>query len=86
MKGNTKMKLANIKEANSFLKTVDECTGDVWLESADGDKINLKSKLSQYVAISALISCEGESLELYCSLPEDEMKFFRFFSEYPKVL
>ena len=80
------MKLTNIKEVNEFLRVVNECEGSVWLESTDGSKINLKSKLSQYIAISALISCEAESLELFCSLPEDEMKFFKFFNENPKVL
>lgn len=80
------MKLANIKEVESFLKTVNECTGNVWLESTDGDKINLKSKLSQYIAISALINCEGENLELFCSQHEDEMRFFKFFNENPEVL
>lgn len=80
------MKLANIKEVDSFLKTVNECVGDVWLESIEGDKINLKSKLSQYIAISALISCEADKLELFCSKHEDEMKFFKFFKENPMVL
>lgn len=80
------MKLANIKEVNNFLKTIDECDGEVWLESVDGDKINLKSKLSQYVAISALISCEADNLELFCSSKEDEIKFFKFFYENPEVL
>ncbi len=80
------MKLKNIKEVNNFLNTVNRCEGDVWLESVDGDKINLKSKLSQYVAISALISCESDSLELFCSLPEDEAMFFKFFDENPEVL
>lgn len=80
------MKLTNIKEVNNFLKTVNDCKGDVWLESSYGDKINLKSKLSQYVAISALISCENEHLELYCSLAEDEARFFEFFNKNPEVL
>ena len=80
------MKLANVREVSNFLKTIDECDGDVWLESIDGDKINLKSKLSQYVAISALINCEADNLELFCSRKEDEMKFFKFFYENPEVL
>ena len=80
------MKLANITEVDNFLKTVDECTGSVWLESVEGDKINLKSKLSQYVAINALISCESDKIELFCALPEDEQRFFKFFNENPEVL
>lgn len=80
------MKLANITEVDGFLKTVDECSGSVWLESVEGDKINLKSKLSQYVAINALISCESDKLEPFCALPEDEQRFFKFFNENPEVL
>ena len=80
------MKLKNIKEVNNFIKTVNECEGDVWLESVDGSKINLKSKMSQYVAIGALISCEADNLELFCSKYEDEIRFFKFFNENPEVL
>lgn len=80
------MRLTNISEVDSFIKTVNECNGDVWLESSDGDRINLKSKLSQYIAISALVSIEGENLDLYCSLPEDEVKFLKFFKEHPSVV
>ncbi len=80
------MKLSNIKEVNNFLKTVDECKGNVWLESIDGNRINLKSKLSQYIAISALISFEGDKLELFCSEADDEAKFYNFFESNPEVL
>ena len=80
------MRLTNISEVNNFINLVNECKGDVWLESVEGDKINLKSKLSQYIAISALISIEGDHLDLYCSLPEDEAKFVKFFYEYPSTL
>lgn len=77
------MKLTNITEVDNFLNTVNECSGSVWLESTEGDKINLKSKLSQYIAISALISCEADKLELFCSLPESSsssMRIQRFYN------
>lgn len=80
------MRLTNISEVNDFIKIINECKGDVWLESMEGDKINLKSKISQYVAISALISIEGDNLDLYCSLPEDEAKFLKFFEDHPASL
>lgn len=80
------MRLTNISEVNSFIKIINECKGDVWLESVEGDKINLKSKISQYIAISALISIEGDKLDLYCSLHEDEAKFIKFFEEHPSTL
>lgn len=80
------MKLNNISEVDGFIKVVNECVGAVWLESADGDKFNLKSKLSQYIAVGELIRSEGTNLELYCSLREDETKFFRFFSNNSDVV
>ena len=49
------MRLHNIGEVNDFLETVDRCKGDVWLESAEGDKLSLKSSLRRYVAIADLI-------------------------------
>lgn len=69
------MKIKNIKDVETFLKVVYECKGDVTLTSVYGDKFNLKSKLTQYVAVSALIGDYGEDLELWCTDKEDEMKF-----------
>jgi hypothetical protein len=80
------MRLTNGIQIDKFIDTVNECKGDVWLESIYGDKYNLKSKMNQYVAIYGLIGCESDKLELFCSLPEDEQKFFKFFNENPEVL
>ena len=79
------MKLKNISEVHAFIATVDSCTGSVWLESVEGDKFNLKSKFSQYIALGALLGQSGEDLELYCQLPEDRAKFFKYFQEFPGV-
>lgn len=79
------MKLRSTSEIEGFTKTVDECHGEVWLESPDV-KLNLKSKMSQYVAIGELIRAEGNNLELYCSLPEDEARFFAFFGTNSDVI
>lgn len=79
------MRLRNIEEISAFLAAVDSCNGDVWLESAYGDKFNLKSKLSQYIAMGALLRDKEEALELFCSNQEDEQKFFQYFKEYPGV-
>ena len=49
------MKLSKIEQVNEFLAIVDSCKGDVTLRSVDGDIFNLKSKLSQYIAIAALL-------------------------------
>ena len=80
------MRLKNIEEVNAFLATVDSCKGDVWLESQYGDKLNLKSKLAQYIAMAALLSDEQEVLELFCSYKEDEQKFLKYFRDYHGVV
>lgn len=71
---------------NTFLGVVNECTGDVILTSEYGDKYNLKSTLSQYIAIAALLGQHGEKLELWCSNREDEAKFLHMFLDNPEMM
>lgn len=80
------MKLKNITLVHKFLGVVAKCNGDVWLESQQGDRFNLKSPLSQYVAIGKLVSEHGNELELFCSSYDDEKNFFEFFEMNPEVL
>lgn len=77
------MKLTKIEQVNEFLSIVDSCKGDVTLRSLDGDIFNLKSKLSQYIAIAALLGQHGDELELFCSDREDEGKFMQFLRKIP---
>ena len=56
------MKLSKIEQVNEFLAIVDSCKGEVTLRSVDGDIFNLKSKLSQYIAIAALLGQHGDEL------------------------
>ena len=77
------MKLTKIEQVNEFLSIVDSCKGDV--TSLDGDIFNLKSKLSQYIAIAALLGQHGDELELFCSDREDEGKFMQFLMENPSI-
>ena len=79
------MRLNNIKELQEFLAIVNSCEGSVWLESVDGDKLNLKSQLSQYVALGALLEQKGNELELYCTSREDEARFISFFHRNPET-
>lgn len=74
------MKLKNETDVENFIKVVNECSGAVWLESPYGDRFNLKSVLSRYVAISELINDEKEVLELFASNYEDEVKLMKFIS------
>ena len=79
MKGLTEMKIKNIKDVETFLDIVNSCNGEVTLTSIYGDKFNMKSKLTQYVAVSALLGEHGDELELWCSEKSDEEKFLKMF-------
>lgn len=80
------MKIKTAKNVREFLDVANSCEGHVWLESPWGDKFNLKSELSQYVAAANLIKEKGELLELYCQLSVDEERFLKFFREHPETL
>ena len=40
------MKVSNIKDIEKFFEVVDSCQGKVELVTGEGDRLNLKSKLS----------------------------------------
>ena len=79
------MKFTKAIEVNDFLHTVSECEGAVWIESPNGDKYVLNSVFSSYIAMAALLSERGDELELYCQLPEDRIKFYKYFNDHPGV-
>lgn len=80
------MRLHSALEVYGFREAISRAKGDVWLESPDGDKFNLKSVISQYIALGALLQAEGDNLELFCSEKSDEALFMKFFKENPDVL
>ncbi len=66
----------DLKEFNEVLAS---CTGNVFMVTPDGDRLNLKSKLCQLIGFTKLI--EGGSIAnatLLCENKEDESKLFRF--------
>ena len=66
------MKLSNITDVQKFTAAVNACEGGVYLKSVEGDVFNLKSSLSQYIAIGRLLEESGDSLELFAQTREDE--------------
>ena len=78
------MKLKNIKEVEEFRKVIHACTGDVYLKSQDGDVFNLKSALSEYIALGQLLSEQGDNLELFADRREDEARLISFLAELDK--
>ena len=73
------MKVQNITDIDKFFKTVDSCSGKVELVTGEGDRLNLKSKLSQYVSMANLFS-DGtiDELEIVAYEPEDINKLISF--------
>jgi hypothetical protein len=81
-----KIQLHNLN-FDDFIKAIDECKGDVYLETKDGDVLNLKSKLCQMIGLSTIIkNSEIAEATLRCTNPEDETMLFRFnlYGELPK--
>lgn len=73
-----KIQLHNV-DFDDFIKTVDECKGDVFLETEDGDVLNLKSKLCQMIGLSTILkNTEIGEATVRCSNPDDETLLFRF--------
>lgn len=73
------MKVQNIKDVNAFFKMIDQCTGTVELVTGEGDRLNLKSKLSQYVSLANIFS-NGDipEMEIVAHENEDVERIIRF--------
>ncbi len=74
------MKVQNIKDVEKFFEVVDSCVGKVELVTGEGDRLNLKSKLCQYVSLANIFS-NGASipeLEIVAHEPEDIHKLLNF--------
>ena len=74
------MKITNISNVEKFFQVVDSCTGKVELVTGEGDRLNLKSKLCQYVSTASIFS-NGDmipELEIIAYEPEDTHKLISF--------
>lgn len=66
------MKFENITDIDGFFKAIDACSGRVELVTEEGDRLNLKSKLSQYLAMAKVFSGGNlPEMEIVASNKED---------------
>lgn len=77
------MKLMNIdvNKLDELFAIIDGCKGRVELVSEEGDRINMKSKLSQIVSLANIFAAGADvinQLELVAYNPEDAAKLFDF--------
>ncbi len=76
------MKIQNISNINRFFEVVDSCKGKVELVTGEGDRLNLKSKLSQYVSLANIFSSgEIPEIEIVAYEKEDIEKLIDFMIE-----
>lgn len=74
------MKIYDIKNIDGFFKVIDSCEGRVDLVTSEGDRLNLKSKLSQFVSLSSMLQSNVAipELEIVAYEPADTERLFNF--------
>ena len=79
-KENNQMKLLNIKDLDKFFEVINSCDGQVYLISKEGDRLNLKSTLCQFIA-REVFSGEVDELEIVTHNSKDTIKLIKFMME-----
>lgn len=77
------IKLMNIEteRLDEFFKIIDNCKGKVELVSDEGDRINMKSKLCQYISIANIFTAGSDvisHLNLEAENTEDVAELLKF--------
>lgn len=73
------MKVTNINNIERFFALVDKCEGKVELVTSEGDRLNLKSKLSQFVSLAQVFSQTViPEIEIVAYEPEDTRRIIEF--------
>lgn len=73
------MKIYNIRDIDGFFDVVNHCKGKVELVTGEGDRLNLKSRLTQYVSMAHIFSAGTiPEMELVAYEEEDMNKIVDF--------
>lgn len=73
------MRIKNITEPRRFFEAVASCNGSVELLTKEGDRLNLKSTLCQYIALTQMFEDENmPDIELKVSDESDLKKLIEF--------
>lgn len=66
------MKIKKGIDINAFLDAIKKCEGSVYYKTIEGDQLNLKSLLSQYILISIIDNPDlADNGIIDCSLEQD---------------
>ena len=76
-------KLYHLEDITGFFNVVNRCKGRIELITNEGDRLNLKSKLSRYIALANLFNDGGEipEMEIMCSDPDDVKEIMKFIAQ-----
>lgn len=75
---NGKVDVHNV-DFKELCAVIDSCKGNVYLTTADGNRLNLKSKLCQLIGLTQILKCATvEEVTLICDNPEDESTLFKY--------
>lgn len=76
------MLLRDLNDVEKFKEAVAACNSDVILRSIDGrEEFNLKSQLSQHMAINRLRDEHGDDYEVFCTDRSEMGPLIIFFRE-----
>ena len=66
------MKIKNISNPKRFFECLQNCKGSIEIVTAEGDRLNIKSKLCQYIIMMNIFNnAEIDEVEMFFSCPED---------------
>lgn len=73
------MLIRDIVEPAAFFKAVNACNGRIELVTAEGDRLNLRSTLCQYIALTQMFQDKRvEGIELVMSDPADYARLEKY--------
>lgn len=74
------MKFYGIKNIEGFFNEVKNCIGTVELVTSDGDRLNLKSRLCQYISFAKIVAGDNSIPEMEIIAPEyeDRIRLLKF--------
>lgn len=79
------MFLKDFAEVQDFHRVVKECKSDVYLIKNDGtEEFNLKSALSEFIALGRLAEKYGDQYEIFCQNSADEAKIMKYLGQHNK--
>lgn len=73
------MKVKKVTDIPAFFQAVDQCKGRVELLTGEGDRLNLKSKLCQFLSVGQIFAKSEElHLEIIASEEEDLQQLCKY--------